>query len=231
MLTAAVSAAAAAATSARPAGCPVDPTKLSLTGVHFGQAVVAILAVLAVSAEYSTGMIRVTLAAMPRRAGCWPPRPRWWARWRWWPGTVAVPGSALAGRLILPGIGFAAAQLRPLSWDTGRRCGPPAGSVLYLALIALLSLGIATIVRDSAVAIGLVLGCSTCSRSSSPWPATRPGSPPESIDADDRRAARSRRPPGCGADHPWAGLGVLALWAGGRELAGTDDAPAATPRR
>ena len=33
-----------------------------------------------------------------------------------------------------------------------------AGSVLYLALIALLSLGIATVVRDSAVAIGVVLG-------------------------------------------------------------------------
>ncbi len=33
-----------------------------------------------------------------------------------------------------------------------------AGSVLYLVLIALLSLGLATAVRDSAAAIGLVLG-------------------------------------------------------------------------
>jgi len=33
-----------------------------------------------------------------------------------------------------------------------------AGSVLYLTLIALLSLGTATIVRDSASAIGTVLG-------------------------------------------------------------------------
>jgi ABC-2 type transport system permease protein len=32
------------------------------------------------------------------------------------------------------------------------------GSVLYLALIALLSLGIATAVRDTAAAIGIVLG-------------------------------------------------------------------------
>lgn len=32
------------------------------------------------------------------------------------------------------------------------------GSALYLGLIALLSLGIATMVRDSAVAIGTVLG-------------------------------------------------------------------------
>ena len=33
-----------------------------------------------------------------------------------------------------------------------------AGSVLYLALIALLSLGVGTAVRESAVAIGIVLG-------------------------------------------------------------------------
>ena len=43
----------------------------------------------------------------------------------------------------------------------GRRASAarrPAGSVLYLALIALLSLGAATAVRDSAAAIGAVLG-------------------------------------------------------------------------
>ena len=51
-----------------PASCSADPTKVSLTGVMLGQAAVAILAVLAVSSEYSTGMIRTTLTAMPRRA-------------------------------------------------------------------------------------------------------------------------------------------------------------------
>jgi ABC-2 type transport system permease protein len=69
VLTVAVSTAAAAATRC-PAGtsCPVDTIKLSLTGVQFGQAMVAILAVLGISSEYSTGMIRTTLTAMPRRA-------------------------------------------------------------------------------------------------------------------------------------------------------------------
>ena len=66
-LTVAVSAAAAAAATCPAGGCPADPAKLSLTGVQVGQAIVAILAVLAISNEYSTGMIRVTLAAMPRR--------------------------------------------------------------------------------------------------------------------------------------------------------------------
>jgi ABC-2 type transport system permease protein len=48
-------------------GTSTDPAKLSLTGIYVGQAVIAVLAVLAVSEEYGTGMIRTTLAAVPRR--------------------------------------------------------------------------------------------------------------------------------------------------------------------
>ena len=69
VLIVAVSAASTAAVKC-PSGtaCPVDTPKLSLTGIEFGQAVVAILAVLAICGEYSTGMIRITLTAMPRRS-------------------------------------------------------------------------------------------------------------------------------------------------------------------
>ncbi len=75
VLTVAVSTAATAATRC-PSGiaCPVDITKLSLTGVEFGQAVVAILGVLTIGSEYSTGMIRTTLTAM-RDSACSPPGP------------------------------------------------------------------------------------------------------------------------------------------------------------
>jgi ABC-2 type transport system permease protein len=139
-------------------GCQADPAKLSLTGILAGQAVVAIIAVLAISNEYSTGMIRVTLTAMPRR----------------WPvlgakaalvgglvlaaGATGVLGSVLVGWLILPGHGFTAAHgFLPLSLGNGPVLRAACGSVLYLALIALLALGIATIVRDAAVATGAVL--------------------------------------------------------------------------
>jgi ABC-2 type transport system permease protein len=44
-----------------------DPTKLALTGIDLGQAVIAVIAVLVISEEYGTGMIRTTLAAIPRR--------------------------------------------------------------------------------------------------------------------------------------------------------------------
>ena len=48
----------AAVSCSSAAACHVDVTKLSLTGTYLGQAVVAILAVLAVGGEYGTGMIR-----------------------------------------------------------------------------------------------------------------------------------------------------------------------------
>ena len=45
-----------------------------------------------------------------------------------------------------------------MSLGNGPDLRPRRGSVLYLALVGLLALGIATAVRDSAVGIGLVLG-------------------------------------------------------------------------
>jgi ABC-2 type transport system permease protein len=74
-------------------------------------------------------------------------------------GIPAVLGSVLAGRLILPGHGYTPANGYPvLSLANGTVLRAATGTVLYLALIALLSLGMATAVRDAAVAIGAVLG-------------------------------------------------------------------------
>ena len=56
--TIAVSAAADAAASCPAVGCQADQAKLSLTGIQVGQAIVVVIAVLAISNEYSTGMIR-----------------------------------------------------------------------------------------------------------------------------------------------------------------------------
>jgi ABC-2 type transport system permease protein len=160
-LTIVVSAAADAATTAAacpPGGCQSDPVKLTLTGVQVGQVIVAIIAVLAVSGEYSTGMIRVTLTAMPRRLTVLAAKAAIVAGPVLAVAVVAVLASVLAGRLILPGHGFTSAHgYPPLSLGSGPVLRAAGGSVLYLALIALLSLGIATAVRESAVAIGLVL--------------------------------------------------------------------------
>ena len=224
VLTIAVSAGAAAATHC-PASmtCPVDVTRLSLAGVQFGQAVVAILAVLTVSSEYSSGMMRVTLAAMPRRLAVLAAKAILLAALVLVAGAVAVLGSVLAGHLILPGHGFTAARgFHPVWLSYGPTLRAASGSVLYLGLIALMSLGVAVIVRDSAVSIGVVLGLlylfpvvlafignEHWQRRLERWTPTVAG-----LTIQDTTGLRSL------AITPWAGLGVLALWAAAAMLAG-----------
>ena len=153
-LTVAVGSIAGAAATCPAEGCGQDPAKTILSGIVLSQAVVAILDVLAISGEYSTGMIRVTLAAMPRRLTVLAAKAALVASLVLAAGAVAVPASLLAGRLILPGHGFTAANgYPPLSLGDGPVLRAACGSVLYLALIALHSLGVATAVRESAVAV------------------------------------------------------------------------------
>ena len=163
VLTVAVGAAVAGASSCPPGhgGClaaGADPARISLTGVYVGQTIVAVLGVLVIGEEYGTGMIRVTLAAMPQRLRVLAAKAVIVAAAALVAGAVAVGGSLLAGRLILPGRGLSPAHgFAPLSLGNGADLRAALGSVLYLALIALLALGITTAVRDSAVGAGLVL--------------------------------------------------------------------------
>ena len=137
---------------------PVDPAKVSLTGVYLGQAVVAILAAAGDQRRVRQRHDPHHPTAMPRRTTVLAAKAAI-SRARCWPRDRRRPRSVLAGRLILPGHGFTAAHGYPaLSLGDGPVLRAAAGSVLYLALIALLSLGVATAVRDSAAAIGVVLG-------------------------------------------------------------------------
>ncbi|MEH1129027.1 ABC transporter permease subunit [Micromonospora sp. CPCC 206061] len=157
--TVALSAGATSVVTCVPAGCGGDMTKLSLIGVTLGQALAAIVAVLVISGEYSSGMIRTTLTAMPHRTTVFAAKAITLTGVVAVAGTTAVLGSLLAGRLILPGHGFTAARGHPaLSLTDGPTLRATAGSILYLTLIALLSLGIAAIVRSSATSIGIILG-------------------------------------------------------------------------
>src|SRR5512142_1456359 len=44
-----------------------DAARNSLLGLYFGQFVIVVLGAMTITAEYSTGMIRTSLTAMPRR--------------------------------------------------------------------------------------------------------------------------------------------------------------------
>jgi ABC-2 type transport system permease protein len=185
---------AATGTVAMSAVVPSAP----LSGVYLGQIPVAVLAVIVVSGEYSTTLIRTTLTAVPNRAV-----------------VLAAKALVLAGMVAVVGGATVFACL--LLFGSGFR--PWAGSVVYLVLIALLSLGVATVVRDPAAAIGTVLGLLYL--------------PPVLIqlitDPDLRRRLEQIAPMNAGLAvtdlvdvpiGPWAGLGVLATWSAGALVAG-----------
>ncbi len=219
-LTVAVSVMAIAAAAVAPG---LDLAKLSLTGIQAGQAVVAILAVLVISNEYSTGMIRVTLTAMPRRHTVLAAKAALAGGLVLAAGAVAVLASVLAGRLILPGHGFTPANgYQPLSLGNGPDLRAACGSVLYLALIALLSLGVATAVRDSAVAIGTVLALLylfpivAAVVSNQHWQRHLEQIGPMTAGLYIQATVGVHALPLT----PWQGLGVLALWAAGALILG-----------
>ena len=223
ILTVTVSVVAAAAVSCTSAGCDYDPAKISLFGVQVGQAMVAILAVLAISGEYSTGMIRTTLTAMPRRTTVLAAKAAVVTGLTLAAGSVAVLASMTVGRRILLDNGFTRGPGSPmLSLAEGPMLRAAFGSVLYLALIALLSLGVAAAVRDSATAIGAVLGLLYV-LSILPFMIADPAwqkllwqlSPMNAGLAVQATTHLSTLPLS-----PWAGLGVLAAWAAAALLGG-----------
>ena len=221
--TIAVGSAVATATRCPAAGCGQDPAKVSLSGIDLGQAVVAILAVLAISDEYGTGMIILTLTAIPRRTTMLTAKAAILTGLVMAAGTVAVLGSLLAGRLILPGHGFIPAHGYPLlSLADGPYLRAAAGSVLYLILVGLLGLGVTTAIRDSAVAIGIVLGLlylfpvAAAAVANPHWQRHLEQIAPMSAGLAIQVTTGLRGMP----ISPWAGLGVLAAWATGAMLAG-----------
>jgi len=222
-LTAAIGVVADGAATCPAASCHLDPARTTLTGIDLSQAVVAIFGVLAISSEYSSGMIRITLTAMPGRTTVLAAKAVIVTGLVMAAAAVAVLGSVLAGRLILPGRGFTAAHgFGPLALSDGTVLRAAGGSVLYLALIAVLSLGVATAVRDSAVAIGVVLGLLylipiiTTVVTAAHWQRHLQQLAPMTAGLAIQATTGLRSLP----ISPWAGLGVLAAWAAAALLAG-----------
>jgi ABC-2 type transport system permease protein len=210
--TAGVSLLTVAVTTCSARGCAYDPSKVSLTGVALGQAVAAIVGVIVVGSEYSSGTMRVTLAAVPRRLHVLAAKVVIVAAIV---AAAAVPStlfSLWAGHVFLDD---------PPDLDSGPVWRAAVGSVLYLTLVALLSLGIATVVRNSAAAIGAVLALLyifpilALTVSDKDWEKHIKQIGPMSAGLTVQ-ATRGLDDLPIG---PWKGLGVLALWAAGALLA------------
>ncbi len=198
------------------AGCHQDPAKIGLTGVYLGQVLVAIAAVTIMTAEYGTGMIRITLAAVPKRLVVLASKAVVTAGCALGAGVVGVTGSVLVGQAMLPGRGFTPAHgYASLALSDAGMLRAAVGSVLYIVLVALLSLGIATAVRDSAVGIGVVLGVLFAfpillvTVSNDTWHRHLEQIAPMNAGLGIQTTIDVHSLP----LGPWTGLGVLGLWA------------------
>ena len=136
---------------------------------------------------------------------------------------LAVVGSLAAGLQLLQSRGFTPSHgYQSLSLDSATMLRVAFGSMLYLALIGLLSLGIATAVRDAAVAIGLVLALMfvfpilVAFIHNAPLQRHLEQIAPMLAGMAIQNTVNVASQP----LSPWAGLGVLALWAAGALILG-----------
>jgi ABC-2 type transport system permease protein len=205
------------------AGCSQDPAKVALSGVYLAQVLVAISAVTIMSGEYGTGMIRTTLTAVPNRVFVLAAKAVVASGWALAAGAAGVVGSALVGQFILRHNGFTPSHGHlSLALSDAGTLRAAFGSVLYIVLIALLSLGIATAVRDSAAGIGVVLGLlfafpiALVMVSNPHWHRHLEQIAPMNAGLGIQTTVGIHSLP----LSPWAGLGVLGLWAVGALVLG-----------
>ena len=119
----------------------LDP---ALIGSQIAQLAIGVLGVLTITAEYSTGMIRATFTAVPKRL------PVLWAK--------ALVFAVVTFALMLPSvlIAFFASQSILSRHDANVAWSDPGvsraviGAALYLTAIAVMTLGIGAIVRNTA---------------------------------------------------------------------------------
>lgn len=126
-----------------------DAIRVSLVGVTLAQLAIGVLGVLAISNEYTSGMIRSTLAAVPKRL------PVLWAKAAVFSGVtflVMLPTSVigfLTGQAILHGHTFNGHDVSLSLSDPGV-ARAVIGSAVYVTLVGLLSLGLGAILRSTA---------------------------------------------------------------------------------
>ncbi|MCC9708055.1 ABC transporter permease [Streptomyces sp. MNU76] len=129
-----------------------DAVSLALTGVTFASLAVGVLGVLLSAGEYSTGMIRSTLTAVPRRL------PVLWAKGAVI-GVIALVlgtvGALTAFQLGVPGLDGEKISLS-LGDDGVLRALADAG--VYLGLVAVAGVTLGVLLRSSAGAIAALVG-------------------------------------------------------------------------
>ncbi|WP_236239917.1 ABC transporter permease subunit [Streptomyces sp. CC228A] len=126
-----------------------DPTVVSFSGMVLGQLAMVVFGVLVVGTEYSSGMIRTSLAAVPQRGA-------------FLFGKVAVASAlALAVGLVTSFVSFFVGQA--LLGEHRTTIGADhvlravIGGGLYMGLIAVFSMGVAAMLRSPLLSMGILV--------------------------------------------------------------------------
>lgn len=129
-----------------------DPIWTSLAGTLFSQLAIGVLGVLVMSAEYGTGTVRATFAAAPRRPQVLLAKIAVF-------GAVALVVSEVTAFLsFFVGQALLSAPATHATLATPGALRAVAGTGLYLCVISLFALGLATILRHTAGAISAYVG-------------------------------------------------------------------------
>ncbi|MEU5219483.1 ABC transporter permease [Streptomyces sp. NPDC020807] len=126
-----------------------DPTFVSFSGMILGQLAMVVFGVLVVGTEYSSGMIRTSLAAVPQRAA-------------FLFSKVSVAGVlalvvGLATSFLSFFLGQALLGEHRASIGDENVLRAVVGGGLYMGLIALFSMGVATMLRSSMLSLGILV--------------------------------------------------------------------------
>ncbi len=128
-----------------------SPASFVTYGVMFGQVAAAVLGVLVATSEYSSGMIRTTLAAAPRRWSVVAAKALVLGTVLLVLGTVTTVASYAAGNFFLTQEGIG------LSLDDPGVLRALAGGGLYLTMLGLFGFAMGLLLRHTAAAVTVVL--------------------------------------------------------------------------
>jgi ABC-type transport system involved in multi-copper enzyme maturation permease subunit len=129
-----------------------DPAAISLSGVQLAQIAVGVLGVLLITSEYATGLIRTTLAAVPRRL------PVLWGKAAVLAAAIVAVSVPAAFAAFLAGQSILGRQHLAVHLGQPGVARAVIGSALYLAVAGLLGLGLGALLRSTAGGIAALFG-------------------------------------------------------------------------
>ena len=128
-----------------------EPANRSLGSLLLTQLVFCILGVMVVSGEYATGMMRTSLAAVPKRSRMLA------AKTVVFSATAFVAGEAISFVTFFSGQAIISGRAPTANLGQPEVLRAVFGNGLYLAVLALTGLALAVIVRSAAAAIGIIV--------------------------------------------------------------------------